>query len=254
MRARRGLVEDGARHLGEVDRAGVVAGVLEAVGRAEARARQPEVAGALVHPLHEGGDGAAHALGQRDGGVVARGQQQPVEHRLELDALALGQHADGRALVGERLLGHADLGVGRRALDHDQRGHHLGQAGDRQHPVGLAAPQDLAGVEVEEQAAARRALEASPARGRTRRASASASGRAPGSAACAGPLETCSGAGDDLGAPRRAWPGWPAPPPPQPASASSAIRTPARLIGQEDAAGRRRCRIRTGRGRAPRAP
>ena len=105
---------------------------------------------------------------------LPEGSSSPLSIVSSLTRLPLGSTPTRRALVGQRLLGHADLGVGRRALDHEQRGHHLRQAGDRQHAVGLAAPQDLAGVEVEEQAAARRVLEASPAPGRTSPASASA--------------------------------------------------------------------------------
>src|SRR5690349_8295793 len=84
---------------------------------------------------------------------------------------------------------------------------------------------------------------------------ASRSGWLPGSAACAGPLATCSGWGTVRVlrrglAPVAVWP------PPQPASASSASsarRTSGRLIGQEDAAMRRRSRTPEGPGRSPTA-
>jgi hypothetical protein len=72
----------------------------------------------------------------------------------------LGSTADAGALVGQRLLGDADLGALRDAVGDDQRGHDLGDAGDRQDPRRVLAPQHAAGVEVEEQPGARLVAEA----------------------------------------------------------------------------------------------
>src|SRR4029078_7350847 len=89
-----GLVEDRAGEAGEVGRARVVALVDEAARRREVRARQAERARLLAHPRDEALDRAADALGEGDRGVVARRQQQAVEHRLELDPLAALQQPD----------------------------------------------------------------------------------------------------------------------------------------------------------------
>src|SRR5207302_3786258 len=68
----------------EVERAGVVALVLEPVWAREAGAREAELAGALIHHPHEARDAPGRGLSERYGGVVAGHQQQPIEKGLEL--------------------------------------------------------------------------------------------------------------------------------------------------------------------------
>ena len=75
------LVEHRAGELGQVGRAGVVAGVDEAARRREAGAAQPHGAGPLVHERDERALRARHPQRQRDRGVVAGRQQQAVQQR-----------------------------------------------------------------------------------------------------------------------------------------------------------------------------
>ena len=144
---------------GEVVRAGVVALVLQAVGAREARAAEVHLPRLGVHLRDEALQRPRHALRQRDRRVVARREHQPVEHRLQPDALAARQQADARALVPQRLLGDPDGRVLGQALGHQQRGHHLRDRGDRQAARRVARPQHLAGVEVEQHPGARLAAE-----------------------------------------------------------------------------------------------
>jgi hypothetical protein len=93
-------------------------------------------------------DAAAYALRERVGGVVAGGEQQAVEQRLEPHVVPEREHPHlGAALVvGE--LGDQHGRRGRLGLHGDQRGHHLCEARDPQALGGFALPQHLAGVEV----------------------------------------------------------------------------------------------------------
>ena len=99
-------------------------------------------------------------LGERDRGVVAGRQQQPVQHHADADPAAALEHPDARARVRQRLLGDRHLGALRHAVGHHQRGHHLGQRRDRQHPVGPVPPEHLPAVDVEQQPGPRRPAEA----------------------------------------------------------------------------------------------
>ena len=100
-------------------------------------------------------DAAGDVLGERDRGVVAGRQQQAVEHALERHAASERQHADLRAGHVDGLPRDEHARIGRGGLDGHERGHHLGEARDRQPRVGVALPQHLAGREVEQQPGAR---------------------------------------------------------------------------------------------------
>ena len=134
--------------------------VLQAVRGREARAVQAQLRGAVVHQAHEVRHAPRRVLCERDGGVVARDQHQAVEQRLELDVLALREHTDRRAGRARCTPGDAHAVMCVLALHHDQRGHHLREARDRQPPLGIAPPQDPAGAHVEQHSGARLAHEA----------------------------------------------------------------------------------------------
>ena len=97
------LLHVDVREHGEVGGAGEVAGVVVAGGRGVARAAEPELGGLCVHPRDEALDAAGDVLGERDGGVVAGGQQQTVEQALQRHVPAERQHADLRAGHVDRL-------------------------------------------------------------------------------------------------------------------------------------------------------
>ena len=141
--ARLGHVE--VREHGEVGGAGVVAAVVEARRRGVARAAEPQTGGFFVHAHDELVDGSGDVLGERDGGVVAGGQQQAVEQALQAHMPAERQHADLRALHVDGLAGDEHGRVGRRGLDGQERGHHLGEARDRHAQVWVVLPEHLAG-------------------------------------------------------------------------------------------------------------
>jgi hypothetical protein len=103
---------------------------VDAAGAGEARAGQAQLLGAQIHPADEGAHGARVVLGESDGRVVARDQQQPVEEGVEPHALAQGQHPHARAPVGERSAGDRHALSRAMPLGDDQRREHLGQAGD----------------------------------------------------------------------------------------------------------------------------
>ena len=140
---------------GEVGRAGEVALVVVAGGRGVAGAAEPELGGLLVHAGDELVDAAGDVLCERDGGVVAGGQQQAVEQALERHVAAEREHADLRPGHVDGLLGDEHGRVGRRGGDGEQRGHHLREAGDGQAHVGVALPEHLTGGQVEQQPGAR---------------------------------------------------------------------------------------------------
>ena len=68
----------------------------------ELRAVQPHLARSRVHHRDEALLRPRDVLRERDRGVVARGQQQPVEQRLEPDALVKRQEADAGPGVAGR--------------------------------------------------------------------------------------------------------------------------------------------------------
>ncbi len=85
---------------------------------------------------------------------LPEGSKQAVEHRLQAHVPAERQHADLGAGGVDGGFGHEHARAGRFCFDGQQRGHHLGQAGDAQAGVGVVLPEHLAGVEVEEDAGA----------------------------------------------------------------------------------------------------
>ena len=119
----------------------------------EVRAPKPHGVRLGVHLGDEAILRAGDVLRERDRGVVARRQQQPVEQGSLRHALAPGKQAYAGAGEVRRLPRDQDpvarLGVG----DDDERGHHLGQAGDRQHTLRRSLPQHRSRVDVEQQAA-----------------------------------------------------------------------------------------------------
>ena len=120
------------------------------------RAGQPPPARAAVHQPHEAVLVARHVHRERDRRVVARHDQQSVQQRLGPHPAALRQHPDAGPLVVERRLRDPHRLVRPRAVDHDQRGHDLRQARDRQHARRVVAPEHVAAVDVEHQPRARR--------------------------------------------------------------------------------------------------
>ncbi len=135
---------------GEVIGARGVAGVLQPGGPGEPRAAEPHPHRPAVHPLHEGADGARVVLGEGDGRIVARGQQQAQEEAVERHPPTRLQHADPRTLHPGRLGADHHPLARPVALCDQQRGHHLGQARDRALVTGVPRPQDLAAVHVEQ--------------------------------------------------------------------------------------------------------
>ncbi len=136
----------------EIGRRGV-GGVLGRVGHAvevrEAGRRQAHRAGRRVHLRDERVPAGAVAGGQQVGRVAAGGQQ----HRLQ--QLARGQHipgdqagAAGTALVHVPDGAPADLDLPAQVTgpDHQQRGHHLGDAAHRPGDGEVPAPQFHAGA------------------------------------------------------------------------------------------------------------
>ena len=112
-----------------------------------------------VHPLHEPGDAPGVVLGERHRRVVPRDHHQPQEQPAQRHRAPRPQHPDPRPLHAGRLRADPDRFAGRVLLGDDQRGHHLGQARDRPLGRGLARPQDLARVDVEEEPRRGRILE-----------------------------------------------------------------------------------------------
>ena len=70
-----------------IARGGVVLLVVEAVGVCKRAARHADALRRLVHPADEARDAPAAVVGQRDGRVVSRAEQQPVEQRLHGERL-----------------------------------------------------------------------------------------------------------------------------------------------------------------------
>ena len=145
------------RDPGHVLGGGNVAVVEQAVGAGEVGAGAAQLRRAGVHLPDEVQHAAAHIVGDDAGGVVGAGHQQGIQqvdaaHRLT-DAQARG-HAVGVLDVLE-LLGHGG-GHGHfavqvlAALQQQQGGHHLGQAGHILLLVGVLGQDGLAGVGVEQ--------------------------------------------------------------------------------------------------------
>ena len=153
-----GLGVAGRRDLGQVPGGGGVAVVVQPVHAGEGGGGAAQLGRPLVHPGHKGGQVAAGGVRRDDAGrVVGAGHHHPVEQVPAADRLADAQ-PDGGAVgvldVGE-LLGEAggdgDLLLHvQAALQIEQGGHHLGQAGHIAGLVGVLFQDGLAGVEVEE--------------------------------------------------------------------------------------------------------
>ena len=116
----------------------------------------PHLRARSVHQPHEAVLVARHVHRERDRRVVPRHDQQSVQQRLGPHAAALRQHPDAGPLVVERRLRDPHRLVRPGAVDHDQRGHDLRQARDRQHARRVVAPEHIAAVDVEHQPRARR--------------------------------------------------------------------------------------------------
>jgi hypothetical protein len=108
-------------------------------------------------------------LGQSHRGVVAGRQQQAVEQSLEPHLAVDGQEPHLGSVGLHRLAGDDDRIVGTGAVGHQDRGHHLREAGDRLATGRPPAPQHPSGVELEQQSTARRPLEANVDLDRRRR-------------------------------------------------------------------------------------
>ena len=80
--------------------------------------------------MHERAHAVRDVFGQRDGRVVARGQQQPVQQRLQAHVVADREHAHLRPGHVRRPPGDQHRFIGRGVLDGQQRRHHLGEARD----------------------------------------------------------------------------------------------------------------------------
>jgi hypothetical protein len=119
--------------------------------RGEVRALEPPVLGALVHHRHEAALGAGEMHRERDGRVVPRHDQQAVQERLQPDALPARQEADPRAAVAERRARDPDRVARAAPLHGQERGHDLREACHRQHEQRPLAPEDVAGVHVEDE-------------------------------------------------------------------------------------------------------
>ena len=153
-----GLGVAGRGDLGQVPGSGHVAVIIQPVHTAKIGVGAAQFGGPLVHPGHKGGQVAPRSVaGHRAGGIVGAGHDHPVQqvdpaHRLP-DA-----QPDGRAVgvldVGEFLGqagGHRDgLLQVQAALQIEQGGHHLGQAGDVAGLVGVLLQDGLAGVQVKQ--------------------------------------------------------------------------------------------------------
>ena len=126
-----GVFEGGAENERQVARAGVVVVVVQAAGVREVGVGTAELDGFLVHERDEVLPGAAHVTGEHVGGVVAGGKKHAGEQVLDRELLSVLDAAH-HALLAE----HAEV-VGRdrddvvevRALEHEQRRHHLGRGG-----------------------------------------------------------------------------------------------------------------------------
>ena len=100
----------------------------------------PAGARRAVHEPHEGLDAARHVDREGHGGVVGGSQQHPVQEVADRELLPCMQPEDRRgAVVGlreHRVGGDRDDVVELRALQHQQRRHHLREARDRPPAVG----------------------------------------------------------------------------------------------------------------------
>ena len=131
-----------------------------------ARVLHAERLGLLVHEFDEMLDRAAHAFGQRHGGVVARLHDQALDQvfdrhlHLRVDEHARAGHLPGARADRQGLLQGDLLGLER--VEHQVGRHQLGQRGRLDRAVDVLLRQHLVGRDVEQQVAARRDLRAAP--------------------------------------------------------------------------------------------
>ena len=122
---------------------------IEPGGIGEAGALEAELDRLLVHPLDEGRGAAVRHARERAGGGVVGGDQREVQDVVQRDAV-VGAEIGGRggvdvaALDGDFL---REVGV---VFEEDQRGHHLGDAGDRALVLRVLFPEHLAGLGIED--------------------------------------------------------------------------------------------------------
>jgi len=105
------------------------------------RLRHAQQGRLAVHHGHEGGDRAAHMLGDGDG-VVPRGQHQAVEQVAQRQLFALPQVHRTLADRGGGVAGRHHV-VEAAILDGQQGGHNLRRAGHGQAGVGVLGIEDL---------------------------------------------------------------------------------------------------------------
>ena len=153
-----GLGVAGRRDLGQIPGGGHVAVIVQPVHAAEGGVGAAQFGGPLVHLGHKSGQvPRRHIAGHRTGGIVGAGHDHPVQqvdpaHRLpdpQAHGAAVGVLDVGK-LLGQAG-GHRDgLLQVQAALQIEQGGHHLGQAGDVAGLVGVLLQDGLAGVQVEQ--------------------------------------------------------------------------------------------------------
>jgi hypothetical protein len=141
---------------GEVARARVVGGIVEADRVGVTGVVETELAGALVHLRHKGLARAREVLRDRRGGVVGALEEERLEQVLDRHPLA-GSQIDPRlrrqGVVRRR---REDL-PRTRALEREQGGHQLGRARDRPARVGPLGEHDLAVAAVDDDRSGSRA-------------------------------------------------------------------------------------------------
>ena len=154
----RKLDDDGAGELGEVAGRGDLALVGEAVDVGEVRARHAEMLRRLVHARDERVLAAGDRLGDHDGDVVGRLDDEHLERDVERDRAADRKPELARRLL-RRLLRAGDLGVGRdraglQRLEGDVGRHQLGQRCREPLGVGILGVQDGAVIGLEDESGA----------------------------------------------------------------------------------------------------
>ncbi len=145
---------DGARELGKVAGGGDLALVGQAIDVGEIGPRHAEMLCRLVHAL----DGrlliAGDPLGDHDGDVVGRFDDEELEGDVECDQLTLFQPELAWGLL-RRLLGAHELGVGRdgaclQRLEGDVGRHQLGEGGGKPLGVGIFGVEHRAVIGLED--------------------------------------------------------------------------------------------------------
>ena len=143
-------------HQGDVIGSGIVIGVVEAVDIDKVGPLASQLLGPLIHVLHKGRLVPVHRLRQDLGRLVGRGEQQAVQqllHRQHLPCLDIGGGAPLRD--PGRGGGGRDGGIRNKlplldGLQHQQRGHHLGDAGGVGFLIGPLLIQDLVVIGVQQ--------------------------------------------------------------------------------------------------------